>query len=116
MIYSTYLSAIHQIPNTYILIRVARPSILGPSAELLVKWKHGEISWPEYDRQFRLKLLNDKDAYPYLHRIKDMGKTRDVVIYCYEGDPTNCHRTILMDILKRIGANVGGEWTRRNQC
>jgi hypothetical protein len=110
MIYSTYLSNIVNIPNNFHIIRVARPSILGPSEELLHDWRNDLITWDEYRELFLKQIGDGRAAYSYLHKIKDMGNHCNVVIYCYEKDPTHCHRTILMNLLKRIGAKVGGEY------
>ena len=113
MIYSTYLSNIPNVPSSATLIRVALPSILGPSRELLHDWKDQLITWDEYETQFRDKINQDTEAIAYLHKIKQMGETKDVVIYCYENlakPGSHCHRTILMEMLKNIGAKVGGEY------
>lgn len=83
-----------------------RPSILAPSKRLLDEYKSGRISWEQYSEQFRLDLLGNKKAYHYLYLLKDMAMTKDVYLYCYEKDATHCHRSILLDILRRAGAEV----------
>jgi len=82
-----------------IKIRVARPSILGPSKELLKDYKENRIDWKEYEKRFREEILNNPKAIEKLKEIKELSKKNDVYLVCYEKNPP-CHRFILLDILK----------------
>jgi uncharacterized protein YeaO (DUF488 family) len=107
MLYSTYLSNLKNLPQGVVRVRVCRPCILSPSKELLKQYKTGEITWEQYVEQYKLELISNRSAYPFLETIAGWAKSRDVYLYCYEKDPSHCHRSILLEILKGMGAPLG---------
>jgi len=104
MLKETYLSNLKNLPQGVVRVRVCRPSILAPSEALLDQYKRSEIDWEKYAEQYRLELLASREAYQYLEEIKELAKSREVYLYCYEKDPSHCHRSILLEILKTMGA------------
>lgn len=104
MIRETYLSNLKNLPEGAIRVRVCRPARLSPSKELLRQYKSRQITWETYVEQYRLELVADRKAYPYLEELARRSQRQDIYLYCLEKDPTHCHRSILMDILRGMGA------------
>lgn len=97
-----YIAKWKEYPRDEIKIRVARPSVLAPSEELLRDWKEGRITWEEYERRFREEILSNPKAVEKLKEIKrllDEGK--DVRLMCYEKNPP-CHRFILIELINSL--------------
>ena len=101
MLKESYISNWKNLPEDAIKIRVARPSILGPSEKLLWDYKNGKINWQEYKIQFRLEIISNPEAMKELDRISALSKTKDVYLICYEKEYP-CHRFILIDIIKEM--------------
>ena len=97
----SYIANWKNIPDdgTTYKIRVARPSILSPSKELLNEIKTNKIDWKEYEKRFREQILNNKIAMDELKHLKTISKFKDVYLFCYEKNYP-CHRFILIDIIK----------------
>lgn len=96
-----YIGNWKSYPKDEIKIRVARPSVLAPSKELLRDWKEGKISWAEYERRFRAEIMSNPKAMEKLRDIKRLAEKKDVRLMCYEKNPP-CHRFILMEMIKEI--------------
>jgi len=109
VIYTTYIANLRNIPPNFGRIRVARPSILGPSDKLLTEYKAGIIDWDMYELQYRFELLANPEVARELETIKRAGEVKDLVLFCYEKEG-HCHRHILASILKEMGAKIGGEY------
>ncbi|GAH81305.1 unnamed protein product, partial [marine sediment metagenome] len=88
--------------GTVYKVRVARPSILSPSKELLDDYKNERIDWDGYEKRFRKEILNNPKAMSELSILKTISKFKDVYLICYEKNYP-CHRFILMDIIKELG-------------
>jgi len=82
-----------------ILIRVAIPSILSPSRELLKDYKDGKVDWNEYIDRF-YKEMKKPECVKEMKRIKELAKTKDVYLMCYE-KTYPCHRFLLIDMIKK---------------
>lgn len=110
----TYLADLKRAKREYpdaefvVVTRTAR-SVLAPSAELLLSWKSGQISWQEYERRFKGEILSNQTAVDELERIAEtVAGGNDVFLVCYEktneeayqkGEGGFCHRFILLDML-----------------
>jgi len=105
MIYETYLANLKNLPAGALKMRVARPSRLGPSKELLHDWKDGKITWDEYTVRYVNEISSNSAAIIDIMTIVAFAKRKDVFIYCYEKNPP-CHRFILLDIIKKAMGNV----------
>jgi len=92
-----YIGNWKNYPVDEIKVRVARPSILGPSKGLLEDVKDRKIGWVEYERRFRAEILANPKALEKLREIKKLAEQKDVRLICYEKNPP-CHRFILMDL------------------
>jgi len=101
MILEGYIAKWNTYPKDEIKIRVARPSILAPSEDLLRDYKNGYITWEEYENRFREQILNNPDAMALLITISEMSKIQNVRLICYEKNPP-CHRFLLIKIIEEI--------------
>ena len=101
MLKEGYIGKWKDYPNDEVKVRVARPSVLGPSLKLLKDWKEGKIVWEEYTRRFRKEILSNPKAVAKLIEIKKLAKEKDIRLICYEKNPP-CHRFILMDLIKPL--------------
>jgi len=101
MLKEGYIGKWKDYPNDEVKVRVARPSVLGPSLKLLKDWKEGKIDWEEYTRRFREEILGNPKAVAKLIEIEKLAKEKDVRLICYEKSPP-CHRFILMDLIKSL--------------
>lgn len=99
MIRQTYIADLKNIPRDTVRIRVAHPSPLAPSKELLKDWKDGKITWIQYKQRYITQIQNNHDALQLLEHIRRQARYKDVYLYCYEKRPP-CHRFILVELLK----------------
>ena len=101
MLKETYLANITKIKFPDLRVRVARPSELAPSKELLADWKDRRINWSEFEARFRKQILSNPEALKLLREIKELATKTDVYLYCYEKHPP-CHRFILIDLIRGL--------------
>lgn len=99
MLKESYIAVWSNTPG--LKVRVARPSVLAPSAGLLAAYKDGLVSWPEYEAHFRAEILASPKAVRELCRLKKLAETQDVFLMCYEKNPP-CHRFILLEMAKEM--------------
>ena len=88
-------------PDDEVKVRVARPSVLSPSKELLSDYKKGLIDWNGYDKIFRAEILANGKAMKKLKEIAKLSQEKDVRLICYEKNPP-CHRFILINLIEEI--------------
>ena len=103
-LYTGYIAKWKNYPEDEVKIRVARPSILSPSKQLLHDYKEMGISWDEYTERFIEEIVNSPNALEKIYKIVELLKTQNVRLICYEKNPP-CHRFILFDminVLRRI--------------
>lgn len=96
-----YIANWRKYPKNEIKIRVARPSVLAPSKNLLDLWKHEKISWEEYEERFRKEILSNPKAVEKLKEIAKISKHKNVRLMCYEKE-FPCHRFILIEMIKEL--------------
>jgi uncharacterized protein YeaO (DUF488 family) len=101
MLKESYISRWKALPEEAMKVRVARPSILSASKELLYDYKQGRIDWKEFEGRFRKEILGNPKAVAELKRLKELSKEKDVYLICYEKNYP-CHRFILMDLIKEL--------------
>lgn len=95
----SYIANWKNLPHIAYKVRVARPSILSPSKELLEDYKKKRIDWSEYEKRFRKEILSNPKAMNELNILKTISKFKDVYLICYE-KKYPCHRFILIDMIK----------------
>jgi len=101
MLKEGYIGNWRKYPKDEVKIRVARPSVLAPSKELLKNWKEGKIDWGAYEKHFRREILSSPKAVAKLKEIKKLAEEKDVRLICYEKNPP-CHRFILIDLINSL--------------
>lgn len=101
MLRETYLANLKNLPPNTVRVRVARPSLLSPSIELLKDWKDGRIKWTEYIVRFRKEILNNVKAVDKLREIRELAQYKEVYLFCYEKNPP-CHRFILVNLINEL--------------
>ena len=102
MLKEGYIAHWKKYPLDEIKVRVARPSVLGPSKALLKDYKEEKINWAGYTRRFRKEILGNPKALAKLREIKKLAEMKDVRLICYEKDPTYCHRRLLVEIIESL--------------
>lgn len=72
---------------------------LSPSWTLLKLYKEGRISWDGYVQEFteQMKYFRCIEA---MREIAELAKTRDVFLVCYEPPGQNCHRHLLINMIR----------------
>lgn len=101
MLKESYISMWKKLPETAIKVRVARPSVLSASKELLTDYKSGRITWETFETRFRDEIKNNPKAVAELQRLKTLSQTKDVYLICYEKNYP-CHRFILMHLINEL--------------
>ena len=88
-------------PNAkyYIITRTVN-SLLSPSRMLLNIYKNGFISWEKYKELLVKELLENPRAVQKMREIKKEALTKDVYLVCYEKDASQCHRSIVKDLIE----------------
>lgn len=78
-----------------------------PSLPLLMSAKKGVLTFGEYERMYtsemRASYIRNRAAWDAL-----LARPR-VVMFCYEVDARECHRSLLASILVKLGATYAGE-------
>jgi len=74
-------------------------SVLSPSWEMLNEYKAGKMTWDGYISRF-LREMDNPECRAQMLRIGELAKEKDVFLVCFER-VGNCHRFLLMDLIKR---------------
>jgi len=108
-IFEGYIANWRNYPKDEVKVRVARPSVLAPSQELLsefnrLKKRYGrERAWElsGYEERYKRGILNNPKALAKIKEIRELARTRSVRLICYEKNPP-CHRFILLKLIKEL--------------
>ena len=100
----TYLGNVENVKKANpdaVLIDVTRRagSVLSPSWDMLNEYKARKITWDGYISRF-LKEMDNPVSRAEMLRIGELTSTRDVYLTCFER-VGNCHRFLLVDMIKR---------------
>ncbi|GAJ10610.1 unnamed protein product [marine sediment metagenome] len=76
MLKETYLANLRNLPPGALTVRVARPSRLAPSLDLLRDWKAGTLTWAEYESRFKAEIMGRPDAVEKMKEIRDFCARR----------------------------------------
>ncbi len=103
MLKESYLSNARNLPKDAIKIVVTRSAghMLSPSKKLLWDYKKGRIDWIEYVKTFNREMDNPA-CVAVMREIKNLAKEKDVYLLCYEPPGKNCHRYLLLDMIKKL--------------
>lgn len=78
---------------------------LGPSPKIIGKWLRGEISWEEYDCNYRDRMKEAVSA-AIIKRIIETARRMNITVMCIDDSPENCHRKIFAEICREISPNL----------
>ena len=104
MLKETYLARMKQTARenpdaAFIVVTRSAGHLLSPSWKLLNDYKDGRIDWAQYAERFRREMDCDL-CREEMKRIWDLSQTKDVYLVCFEKDGENCHRYILIELMK----------------
>ncbi len=101
MLKETYISNIKNLPKGALIMKVTRTEghPLSPSWDLLNDYKSNKITWDEFTIRFKREMNVCSFCQTMMKNIKELAKTKDVYLCCYEKNPP-CHRFLLMDMIK----------------
>jgi uncharacterized protein YeaO (DUF488 family) len=74
---------------------------LSPSRETLAGYRHGKKSWDEFKEAFLSELRSSQESRVALKAIRDLARSGDVTLLCYEKEGLPCHRHIVKEVLSR---------------
>jgi len=79
---------------------------LAPSRKLMAwaKPRDFEECWPEFARRYEREMLTQTDSRQALILIAKLAERTSVSVGCYCGDERHCHRSVLLDLIKRAAA------------
>jgi uncharacterized protein YeaO (DUF488 family) len=80
-------------------------SSLSPSWDLIGAVKKGKITWEEYSDKFRAELVKRK-VESELIEIAKQAINHNVYLVCFEKGK-ECHRFILLDMIKQLAEREG---------
>jgi uncharacterized protein YeaO (DUF488 family) len=88
--------------------------ILGPSKALLARAKAERMPFDEYVPLYLEEITSNPDALRLVEDIVDhiIGAKLDVVLFCYEKDSAQCHRTLLREMVANLCASSIGDHAR----
>jgi uncharacterized protein YeaO (DUF488 family) len=79
---------------------------LAPSEHLLRKWKKREITWENFESEYRKEISRSANARAHLDTLREISKSVTnpnpdfVTLLCFEGEKNpHCHRHILKNII-----------------
>lgn len=80
---------------------------LSPSAELVKKalTAESERDWQSFVKAYR-REMSEPDVARLLELLAAMSKESSFSVGCYCEDEARCHRSVLRELLKELGANV----------
>ena len=110
LIYTSYFANYRKIPNDTIKIAIClyppkgwtgyKYLELSPSADMLSLAKSG--NWSEFIKMYRSKL-DCLEADEVVENLYDISGNSDIVLLCYEKNPSECHRSLVREWLINSG-------------
>ena len=110
-----YLAVLKRFKATYPaalfeLVHRASGSVLAPSVELLIRTgiftkadgTKNQRDFVLYRRLYREQILMNKMAMQRLRELKQIAERQDIFLVCLEKDATNCHRTLIKEMIEEL--------------
>jgi len=88
-----------------IIVTATAKSVLAPSWDLLNDYKAGKVDCDGYIRRFTVEMMTNPEAIKEMRRIKELVKTKNVRLICYEKEYP-CHRYILIELINELIENT----------
>ena len=80
---------------------------LAPSQYLLQKWKNREITWEDFESEYRREMSRSDKAQAHLETLREISRSITnpnpsfITLLCYEAERNpHCHRHILKTIIE----------------
>ncbi len=70
---------------------------LGPSPDLLGRWRAGKLSWEEYRQEYVAQMAQRRDLLGWAQGLARAGT---LILLCSCKDADHCHRTLLKGVLE----------------
>lgn len=104
MLKETYIAKMKEMKKNnpdaaFIVVTRSAGHVLSPSWKLLNDYKDGRIDWNRYTLRFREEMAA-AECREEMKRIWDLAQKKDVFLVCYEKPGENCHRHILIELIK----------------
>lgn len=75
---------------------------ISPSEKLLKEYViDKKISWEEFCVKYTKTVVNKKTNQIYFELLSDLAKKQKITLLCGEKSPKYCHRSLIMNRLKR---------------
>ena len=96
-----------QYPDAHfeVITRTAK-SVLSPSKDLLIKAKAERMDFEVYRELYIGEVFNNLDALRRIHELKKIAKDKLVFLICYEKDASECHRSIVKELILNLKISV----------
>ena len=79
--------------------------LLAPTEDLLKRYKKGETTWDEYEREFAVIMRERKIGEHIKTAYADIAAP--VCLLCSEATPEHCHRRLVADIFAEVFPHSG---------
>lgn len=76
--------------------------LLAPSHKLFQEFRSGKKSWNEFSKAYR-KEMSNTDCRQAMLLLIELSKKTPIAIGCYCEDESNCHRSVLFELIKETG-------------
>lgn len=108
MIKETYKAKVPEKMREYpeaefVEITRSKEHVLSPTWDLYNLYKRNK-NWEMYTRIF-LKQMEAQACKDEMKRLWDLAQTKDVFLVCYEKDGENCHRHLVIALMKKMFGN-----------
>jgi uncharacterized protein YeaO (DUF488 family) len=97
-----------QYPDAHFELVMRRfHSPLSPTWELLNFAKETEMPFDDYKDKLKIQIVADPKAMKRLKDLACIALEKDIFLVCYEKDATQCHRTIIKELLEHQIKKLG---------
>jgi len=59
-------------------------------------------AWAKYEKAYLEKIQNSKEAKEWIQKRSNEALIGNILLVCYEKDPTHCHRRLLAEEIARL--------------
>ena len=78
---------------------------LAPSSDLLQKFKKGTVDWDQILRRYRSQMRTPECRH-LIALLAGLSKVTTLSVGCYCEEETQCHRSVLRELLADAGADL----------
>lgn len=114
MIYTSYFAKLRVLPKNVVPVSICAKAPewydglqykkLAPKYDFFMKWKENHDN-NYYIKCFTEQVLNNLDPSKVYQELRDLAKSVDIALICYEKPSDFCHRHLVADWLKSNGYN-----------